>query len=760
MQPLSTFKDLTASASEVESSEAQTAKQLLATANERSPSLGDLILLAALPRVFDVPMLAELAHTGTDDEEFNEDVGWLLRSPFLHERAGDGWSVHDAVRRPLLQIWDSDPAYCDTHLADLESVHEARYQKARQAAAALAQTETLIRDTNPARYVALSDELQDRLVRVAVNLVHTGLRRSFDAGWRRMVNTFGEFTNDGLHHHAAMLVRGWQSATGLVAEEDQSALDQWGRYFLAMSAIYRNHNQEALDHLDAMGENGELDLRLVAWCHGARSLAMRGLNRFDEALASIQDEIALHEEYHADDPNMAKPWMVKADLLSLLGATHGQIEAAEAAVRRAEEVSDARHDLTNARICLARAHSATGDLGRSVDGALTALQGARLLIDDAPGNTVLQSNRAATAAAIDLLGPLSSRLLATLVEQRRQLTMTGGPDALFDLLLAQASALINGGDAAAAENVYAEARELVTERLAGRLWEIDAEEAQHADDLGNPWRGAELNLQILDDPFASADPWTRARCQTNAVESLLSSGQYDTALKFIERARESWVEMDHPRNVALLDIFHGDLLRRTGDLEGAEAMLRRAEIGDDTRYLGFLRECVARLARDRGRNQEAASAALSSFIVTSRTSYPISRVGRGLLATGYLTYARRLEEAAGVHAEVQGLLKKTQAFSSWRPTEESNQADEHAGRAVRILVSGLGPLEARARSAVEHLETAIEIDPSVGWYHLEMGWALTLINRPKGAARHFTEAARVTSEPTLRAALRSIAVIS
>jgi tetratricopeptide (TPR) repeat protein len=410
------------------------------------------------------------------------------------------------------------------------------------------------------------------------------------------------------------------------------------------------------------------------------------------------------------------------------------------------------------RLTLAEALRAAGDTPQALTHVVRAVRDARSALGDRPTNLATLANRAAATSAVQLLGTRSPRLLAVLGEQNRQLALDAGPDGQLEAILVRARVLARGGDRARAAACFQEARRLASDRLPARAWEVDADEAQYAIALGEPLHGGELNLALLDRPGASVDVWTRARCLTNAVFDFLGGGAYARAFEHVEPAQRLWQEMEHEHAIGNMFALRGELLRRTGDLAGAGAALRSSDTGPARGFEGDRHEYLARLALDEGRFDEAQAHAGRAMDRALAADDFVSALERGLVAEAALVAARRMGEAIAMANRVTALAQRLYDFSAWQTGSESEQADEHAGRAVRILVTGIGELSARVRSAVEHLEVAIVIDPSVMWYRLEVAFAEMAAGRQRQAAKHVADAIDLTDDEPLRKAIEALGV--
>jgi tetratricopeptide (TPR) repeat protein len=124
----------------------------------------------------------------------------------------------------------------------------------------------------------------------------------------------------------------------LVSEDDRPLHEAWGWYFMARTANLRGDSAQALEHLDQVPDPAALDLLYATWHWAERAGALWQLNRFDEAFAALDSEIAIHESDHPDDANIVTPWLGRARLCGQLWRQREQVDAA----RRAVDTADMR----------------------------------------------------------------------------------------------------------------------------------------------------------------------------------------------------------------------------------------------------------------------------------------------------------------------------------------------------------------------------------------------------------------------------------
>jgi tetratricopeptide (TPR) repeat protein len=717
-------------------------ERLIASMSADNPQLPELLMAAALPRGFDKAVLAALKGKDPADTEFSNAFAGLIAFPFVYDRAAGMYSLHDSIRSVLLAQW-RDRADFQEHLRRLLAYHNERYQQAKRTARALATVAETMRRINVSRWSTASERTEDLLIRPAIEALYVALMISPDEGWQRMINTFTEFEGQSRFRLCGLLVSAFAEHADDVPASSRAARDGWAAYFAARLANDRQRWEEADNYLKQVEEPERIDLKLANWIYSEKARNLTGQYRFDEAIAVHDHDIALEEEHHLDPWNASVPWSDKAQIYRQLWDQAQEAEALREAVRLAAKAEN-NYSLVIDQCLLADALAAVGDFDSAIGSLLTALRITR----QNRGLDVAAATRVA-GAALSSLGPRSARLLDAIAAQYRQLAQPTWPAGRLDLLLTQADALIAGGNIPAATACFEQARELAVDYLPERVWEVDSRRASWAASLGEPAFGAKVNLELLQDPGHAADKWETGSLLHNAADAYANMGEYQQALTYIQKAREVWESIHHDRAISLTWAVEADLLRRLGNLEGARLALAKTIDVTARGYQSARITYAARLALDRADYAEAASLAPKALAVRARPAGK-DEVADSLLAVEALCAAGDFGEAAQISAGTQGLLSKLEAFCAWQPSEDTHLADEHAARAVRIMLAGQGSDSARLQAAREHLELATGLDPTFGWFQLELAFVDLGQGRQRQGIRRLTDAARLTDDEALR----------
>jgi tetratricopeptide (TPR) repeat protein len=719
-------------------------EHFLATLHD--PFLEKLIMAAALPRAFDAALLGRLTDTDSTRSDFADAFAKLVANPFVYERTDGMYFLHDSIREALLDRWRGVDDR-DEHLRQLLAHYDERYRKARRLDEALAQVGAVMRRANLARWSAAAERTEDLLIRPAIEALHVALMIGLDEGWEQMKTTFREFEGESRYRLCAMLVSSWAEDADLVPDAKRAAHQGWSAYFAARLAYRREQWDEAERQLQKVERPEDIDLKLASWIYTIKSISLASQWRMNEALAALDSEIAFGDQHQIDVRNASIPWINKAHIYGQLWDQDLEIAALQEAVRRADKAQNVEARIRH-QLDLVRALSIRGEFDGAAINLIDAVRTAR---QEQCQN--LQVNLAVARCVLVTYGSHSARLLHALVTQYRQLAQLEWPSGQIDLLLMEADALGNGGNAPAAAKKLEEARQLAIEHLPERVWEVDACWAGESEALGEPLRGVEVNLALLKDPRVASDKYTQARCLTNAASELLSAGEFSRGLEYVRSGRKVWASIGHERAVNLTLAIEAELLRRLGDLENAQKVL--ASLTDESArgYEVERQRYAARVALDRGAYEEAAAEAQRAMQVSDRTGTRVDAVRDALLAVECLVAGRRFGEAAQVINKVDRLLSDLGTFCEWSATEKTRLADEHAARAVVIMVIGYGPDHARRRSAREHLEIATNLDPQFGWFQLELAFLELAEGRQRQAINYFAAAAQLTDDPALGKAI-------
>ena len=222
----------------------------------------------------------------------------------------------------------------------------------------------------------------------------------------------------------------------------------------------------------------------------------------------------------------------------------------------------------------------------------------------------------------------------------------------------------------------------------------------------------------------------------------------------VRAAREDWQAISHPRAVQLTWVVEAELLRQSGELEASDSTMSNAGSRSMREHEGYRHEISARIAHSRLNHQLALDLATAAFAEAVTVGSRLTAIHCGTLAVECAVSAARFDLASDLSKQLERVCAHVRDYENFELTEDMRVADQHAGRAVRILSTGFGPLKARIRSAVEHLDEAIALDPEEGWFRVELGFLDLISNQVEGARSHFESAADRIGIESFATALR------
>jgi len=725
---------------------------LLTRLEMRNPLMHELLMASALPRAFDRSVLAAILDRTPDDAEFEAAFERLRTYPLVEVRVNGQLALHDVIRVELLDRWAEPDCVGDRnrHLERLRAYYQAAYEDACRDADALAEVGRVIRDASLDRYAFCRERVEDHLVRPAIEAVNTALTIGPARGLEQFTEIFQ--TQEELRRFGVceLLLRAYADAEPSSGESDRHSHHAWATYYAARLAGQRGDWQTAQRLVEDLPIATLDDHKIVIWLKGLLAHALVRQSRFTEALKALDDVIAEHERYHADDWNSSVPWDSKASIHEQLWDIPERIDALREATRLANDAGNKAMALS-LRLRVAKSLHAMGDRSAATCEFMSALRTARV---DLTNDT--SANRAVAECGLELLGD-SRRVLATFATLYREASQGLWPGGELDVLLAEATRLCDGGDVQAAAHCYEQAQKLASEHAPDRLLDVATDWAAYADKFGQPLHGAELNLAVLEDPIAGADLWTRVRCLTHASMMFLAGADYTRALDCIRQARPLWEGMGHRRAVALSTGIEAEILRRSGQREQARALIESVEIEPAGAYEGDVLDHRSHIRFDHSDYAAAGADGVAAGSIADQTGMRVDAVQRWLFAAECYVAARRYDEAVHASCEANRIATQVRDFATWTPTPEMQLADDHAARALAILRRGHGPMPARLAAAREHLETAMDLDPSNSWFAVEHALINVLDDRRDVALQELTASAGSTDHEAVRAAIASLA---
>lgn len=689
------------------------AQMLLDSIARRDEALRRLLMLAAVPPRVDAGLLARVAETMLDPSDFERGYDRLRALSYVKESLDGSFTLHDDLRLPLLELWESHGLDGAT-LADVRdvvlTVWDERYDEARRAEGALDVVAGVVRSAEPSRYAAAYRGIKRLTDHALVHGTVAAVAADAEAARSSVQRRLREHSARREYAQCDLIARAFAGAvTAVPNPEQRSRLLAWAAYYRSETAADLEDWEAADRWLDEAEPEAASDPVFALWIATQRLRVLTNQNRLVEAQRAAEALVELNDETHADRWNEH----VAHRHLAGIHTKRWRPEETAASLRRAIDSAlgvDNVEAALDARLAFA---AEVEDQGAAAAELLHAVVSARLEDFDVTVN--------ATCARISLmvLGWRSPRLASLLSQQVRQMTRGEGPHAVIDLYAAQASVYDQAGLAVRASQAIDEAISYATDLAPERLPQLSATRAALASEVGHAEAAAEQNLAVLANPVAHEDRWLRAQCLTNAALNLLEVSEAKRALELAEEARPLFEEMGNEGAAAYTWMVQAKAHRIQGRVDDAASALARVDEKLPVSYAAALEVDRMRLAAARGDRTGAAEAGARAFAVSRMSTDRRSTLTYGAEAVQALGRANRFEEAARIAREVAALADEITAYADWRPTDATIAADAHAAEAVRIWKAGIGHPLLRLRSAREHCGQALQLDPDVWWIHLE-----------------------------------------
>ncbi|WP_148571642.1 hypothetical protein [Nocardioides caldifontis] len=740
-----------ASASElVELRDVELAGRLLDSWARRDDLLRRLLMLAVVPRIVDRELLAALTGTTAEDDRFAGGYARLVGSPFVKEGAGSSFTLHDELRRPLLELWE-EQGFEGRSLADLRrtvwELWEGRYRDGCRDEGALDLVAPVLRRANPRRFRAADRAIRKDVDHALLETVAAAVAYDPAVALDRLDGWLADRAARQEYRRCDLVARSFADAlVALPGERRTAVLEGWAAYYRARAAGLMEDWETADDWLDDADGHAAADARLAFW---VASLRVDHLVRRDRLVEAQETAEALVARHAGNPPD---PWNenVVHGQLATVHENRWQPDEAVASYRAATASATAAGNTAaavQARLSLTRV---VQDAVTAAEEVLRAVATSRL---ECPDRGI---NQRASRRALVVLGWESPRLAAALVREVRQLTRGDGPQAVVDLAVDRASTFEAAGLAHRAVEVLDKAITDAAELAPERVPDLKASRAALGDRVGRAEDAVALNLSVIADPLVPAGAWQRARCLTNAALSLLETSQAGRALELALQAQPLFAEIGNERAAAYLWTVRSEAHRLLGDLEEARRCLDRITMPLPAWWESDARFARSRLAAAQGDRDGAAVLAREGYELVRDRDDRHLRLTACSEALHRAARAGRHADVAALGTEVSALAAAATAYETWQPTETTLRADEHLAEAVRIWKAGIGTDRMRLRSAHEHCAESLGLDGASAWAHVEAA-LIDLARGERPAATHQLEAALDLGEPVFSAALRTVA---
>jgi hypothetical protein len=717
------------------------ATQLVDYATAGNPLLADLLQVGAVPRKFDASTLRLLIDSQPSDTDFSNTFSTFVAMPFISRRRDGRYRMHDEIRRAMLSRFTAADGgqevlkALNTRLADH---YDTAHDQARTVADQFDTVDELLREITPERVPDMRSAVENQLVRPLIEAQHH--RTAVDpegAGLAHFHRSFEKYDYEGQFEVCRLLLHSWRNDIEDLPEVPDTLRD-WEMYYQVRLATAEGDGHTAREIADQLLARPGLETRIRLQTQG---LVTRGLItecRFADALRENAKEIELRGN---DDPDPGNRWIVFAQQAGIHRMLFDGI-AEVASLRAALEATRSAHTRDSEAHILQQLSAVEAKQGNLVDASRHAVQALHIVRTLREPDVII----AAQGCAVQLMlsfGAADPRLADVFHAEAALLSRGSNIQRFVATELAYVTALTGSDQFARAHRVL----DQVDARL-GDQHPVERADVMisRANLLGAEGREREA-VGVNRRTFREAERqrgsiWALAAALTNAATTQMHIGDLlDEACSSADRARGLWLEMDNRRGTARTDVVRAEVNRRRGKYEEAQEALGA---GPPLEAMG-LEEIwywsAAHLSADLDRLDEAADH-MNAFIDVSVRSGAIRDAARASAElVEILLHAGHQEKAAAATARLGDFMNTLNERRQYQRSPESEQADEHNGRAVRQLsVMSARPFDA-ARDAVQHLSEAQQADSGPCWYALNQAYAYLRLGDRKSAAKAIDVAA-------------------
>ena len=718
------------------------ADQLVKLASEANSLLADLIQVGAVPRKFDEPVLRLLIDGQPTDEEFSSAFSTFFAMPFVTGRRDGRYRMHEEIRRAMLARFEATDegrkalAELNGRLADY---YEKAHDRARMVADQFDVVSDLLRQVSPDRVPAMRSAVEDQLVRPLIEAQHH--RTATDptgAGLQYFHKSFELYEYEGRIEVCRLLLRSWWNDIEDLADDRVKALRNWNMAYEVRLAVDQEDGDRARQIADELMAQPGLDAKMKVQIQGFVTRSLMTECRFADALRATENEIASRGDH---DPDPANRWVVFATQANIHKALFDR-EAQEVSLGLALEATQSAVARDAEAVILDQLAALHAEQGGCAEAASLAIQALHIV-------RTLTGPSAAIAAqrhAVQMMRTFGVRdpRLADLFHTEA-VHLTRGDNVLRFVAVEGAfvRALTGTEQFERAHQVldHVDARlgdQYPAERSQVLVYRANALEAE-----GRKRESVEQNRRTAEEAERQrGTKWSVAAALTNAATGQMRIGDLlDDACKSADKARDLWVEMGNVRGVALADVVRAEVARRRGDFAGAQAVLGAGPPLVSAGLEEAWYTTAANLAAALDSFDEAVGHINASLEIVTRSGHLRDAARANARLVEILLYAGRNEEAVAATRQLSDLMDELSTLRQYQQSNTSQRADEHSGRAVRLLSAGSGrPLDT-VRSAVQHLDEAQSADPGPCWYALNQAYAYLRLGDKKSVRRSIELAA-------------------
>ncbi|HZS54751.1 MAG TPA: hypothetical protein VFA65_10140 [Bryobacteraceae bacterium] len=683
-------------------SDANRIEHILDDARRRSPMLGEIVPVCAIPRKFDAEIIGVLRGFPNEADVNERLLSELQTFNFVVSRPDSGFAYHDSIREMFLCEWRTNE-----RLSEYKQLN-AKLSRHFDAQARRISTKVLSE--------GMPSEAESRKVEAMLEAIYHDILRYPPAGFKR----FEDYYRECNAVHAVRVCRTLVHATRDYLErigEEKAQRHQVERYLLELRYDEGRLAGEALQYQAAENIFRELLNRLVEPSRlkililGELGWILSKQDRYSEARQFLEQGVDTEEQIGADAWNQGLRLHNLALCYQSLQDLWLSIETYKQAVEAARAEGNAEQE-KYAQIGLCHALHVAGRGKESTEAALAALDLVRSSTNDP-----------------DLLMALDWQLMTVFSRSSPTLLDTSYREALA--MLSNRS----GSDVMGLDCHYATALRdskqldraqqlldsLKTQDEPGLRADICFERGLLTESKGNTDAALEFYRQVARLSAEPAPTWLYAASRYNAGCLLRDAARFDDALIEFNAAGETWRDLGFSSMVALVELGKALLQIRKG--QAAETIPGLLRIRDSWQQAGcpYLADCLVALGKAH-RNLTEWTKATESMEQAFQLYVAAGDLNSAAEIAGELaaTEAARgnWSNASRWSASSQSFWQKLAEVSSYTSSVDVIAADDANGRAVYLLSLLTGDRAQNLVAARTASEQALRLRPDNVLYRL------------------------------------------
>jgi hypothetical protein len=238
-------------------------------AGRREPELPGLARVAAIPRRFDLEVIARLRGESSPSEETERLLRALVALPLVRSRRDGSWCVTDTVRELLLSQWRATAesrSEFDRHNVTLFQLYREQLERVVEEERTLGMVSGLLRRVSPQRYGLLVSHIESRQIARLLEALYHETLRSPREGFDFFSRSFQGYESDGRMAVCESLLAAMRDfLERLPGQEELAQLQLWLRYYEARLAARVGEHRRARLILEELRAQPPADRKLQLW---------------------------------------------------------------------------------------------------------------------------------------------------------------------------------------------------------------------------------------------------------------------------------------------------------------------------------------------------------------------------------------------------------------------------------------------------------------------------------------------------------------